>query len=528
MAFQMAPLDPPEKSDRDLLLELRTRLLHCAVTETSARGPARSPQAKRRRSSSAGNLSFCATWVSKWEKALAGTPRFPIPNGTRAKARTELQAKALTLEVISFDPKLPGARACRDQFVRLFKGEATTEQVVSAVAGERLQLGDARDDMHAYFSNLANRVGLGDRQGTPYDESLFAFVMGTEGVVTTTQVPEPDLYARLHSAMAIGPPGGVEEWIDAHFSQEAERRRRREDLAELGDRYPHRPNLVEHALAPEHHDWAAVYHAIQRFIDAGVPLKRKMAFRREWASTFLWLAELATNPDREWRGRGYGEGEIPRSWIWSWIESEPEKRARFNGLLACALGVLDSIRLEQAGLDVEVVASDARGLSDQPVPAVEGVVGDEPRQVATTADEHPQTSINPDPRASARLLGDGVWRGLKPEGPLLRGWHAILTALGAKTDRNAQVAMRRRNESLGGPIRYVRNKPEAFPNQLHAWIQSAEESARVAAEKQMVEVGTKRELEERGGARLPDLKLQPKPRRTDATNPELRKRAPDQ
>jgi len=278
--------------------------------------------------------------------------------------------------VVSFDPKLTGARACRDQFVSLFKGEVTTDQVVAAVAEARMQLGDARDDMHAYFSNLADRVG-----GTalaPFDESLFGYLMdyhGPEIVGVETPAPqafteeaERELHERLRMAATDIATEPIERWLDEHFSQEAQRRRRRADFAELGDRYPHSPGRVEGAMQPENHDWSALHNAIQRCIDAGFPAKRSTGFRREWASTFLWLAELATNPDREWRGRGYGDGAIPRSWVWNHIESDGAKRPRFNGLVAAALDVLASRETDQSGSSVATLGTHTPASPPTPTP----------------------------------------------------------------------------------------------------------------------------------------------------------------
>ncbi len=371
----MAPLDPPEKRVPDPYTELKTRILNCALTEFAIHGPARTPQAKSRRRSPRGNLAFCRSWVSKWVKALAGTPHFPVPASTRGAKRIERQAAAMTKEVISFDPKITGARVAGRLFVKLFTGEASIDQVVTPVAEERLRLGEARDDMHAYFAMLANRVGVEDSSESPYDETLFGFLAGPRGEVVLTPESEPALRARVRESSKLINPVPVEDWLDQHWSQEAQIRRRREQLADLGDRMPHFPGRVQSAPQPENHDFAAANHALQAFIEAGDPVFRDALFRREWATALVWLAEIAMNPDRVWRGRTYKQGAIPRSWLWLGIENDPEKRARFNGLVAAALDVLGvHAPVRQLGNGAAPTAEAVTPVAEQLAAPIEGTL----------------------------------------------------------------------------------------------------------------------------------------------------------
>jgi hypothetical protein len=410
MPFQMAPLDPPEKPAPDPHRELKTRILSCALTEFAMRGPARSPRAKSRRRSPEGNLAFCRSWVSKWVKALAGTPRFPVPTNARSAKRTERQAAAMTAAVLSFDPKITGARLAGQLFVKLFTGEASVDQITTELAAGRAQLGDAADDMHKYFAMLASRVGPDSPSITPCDESLFGFLNGSRGEVLLTQIAEPVLRARVQEAAKLIDPEAIESWLDQHWSQEALIRRRRDQFAELGDRMPHFPGRVEGAMQPENHDFAAANQALQAFIEAGDPALRNAAFRREWATTLVWLAEVATNPDRVWRGRGYEQGFdhglLPRSWLWEGIQNDSDKRSRFNGLLVSALDVLAGLRPEQPRAVAAMAAADAPAKSVKTALVDEAASNGEGRQAAAPSEAPPPAATPAAPRRADALQED--------------------------------------------------------------------------------------------------------------------------
>ncbi len=89
----------------------------------------------------------------------------------------------------------------------------------------------------------------------------------------------------------------------------------------------------------------------------------------------------------------------------------------------------------------------------------------------------------------------------------LRGWTEICDALGAPRGKNSQKRIRQMNELEGGPIIWVRHRPEANKIELLAWWSDIEGRARRAEECRESSEAARDELQERGGIRQQDYSM---------------------